>query len=487
MIKKYIFAIALGTAFVSCTEDVMDDINHDNHHPLPGIVAAKFQVTDAIMSTAFTTLGGDYSFYVSSYTEQLFGTGNNQLARAELRNRGENSSSTTFNNVWGGTYGTMLNIKQMIEKCSPGGLDEGKLDLRGMGEVLWVLNAGTLTDMHGDIPYSEALVELQPKLDKQEDIYADLLIKIDQAIADLEEATSAGMKNAGAQDILFNGNPSKWLGLAYAVKARLLLNLSYRNPSNFAQIITIGETALAKGFAGAELKVFNGVDCDNAWSAFFWSRYYTGANGTLYDILDEREDPRIDIYAYDGFGSGVAYAPAGDDALATETQFVGFPMWLDNGAQSIHIVSASDLYFTIAEAKARLGQDASAEFAAGIQASFDDYAASSNEELGSAADYIAALNPSLEEIMVQKYIAGARDEQLQSYNDMRRFMAEGTVTVALKNPHNEVSGMNQWPLRLPYGNSDVLSNPNVTAAFGTGNEAGNYLYTEPIWIFGGSR
>lgn len=32
-----------------------------------------------------------------------------------------------------------------------------------------------------------------------------------------------------------------------------------------------------------------------------------------------------------------------------------------------------------------------------------------------------------------------------------------------------------WPLRLPYGNSDVVSNPNVAAAFGTGNEAGSNL------------
>lgn len=44
-----------------------------------------------------------------------------------------------------------------------------------------------------------------------------------------------------------------------------------------------------------------------------------------------------------------------------------------------------------------------------------------------------------------------------------------------------------WPLRLPYGNSDVVSNPNVAAAFGTGNQAGNYFFTENIWLFGGTR
>lgn len=70
---------------------------------------------------------------------------------------------------------------------------------------------------------------------------------------------------------------------------------------------------------------------------------------------------------------------------------------------------------------------------------------------------------------------------------MRRFKAEGKETVKLKNPHNTAGGANQWPLRLPYGDSDVTSNPNVTAAFGTGNTAGDYLFTENIWLFGGNK
>lgn len=487
MIKKYIYAIAMGAALTSCGEDLMDDINKDTHHPAGEVVDAKFQITEGVMSTVFSTLSGDYSFYVSSYTEQLFGTGNNQLMKAELRNRGENAAATTFNNVWNGTYGNLNNISQMIEKCQDGGLNSGQLDIRGIAQVLWVINFETLTDMHGDIPYSEALKSNQPKLDSQEDIYKDLLSRIDLAISDLTSAAADKMNHAGAQDILFGGKPDKWLGLAYAVKSRLLLNTSFRNPGVFADVIAAGEAALNVGFSGAELGTFNGVDCDNPWSAFFWSREYTGANGTMVALLEEREDPRIDIYAADLFGTGVTYADAGDDVLAGSTGTVGCPLWLDNGAQTAHIISLADLYFTIAEAKARLGQDASVEFAAGIRASFADFGDSSGESLDDPSDYIASLTPSLEEIMVQKYIAESRDEHIQTYNDMRRFLAEGKETVRLNNPHNTLGGENQWPLRLPYGDSDVTSNPNVTAAFGTGNEAGSYLFTENTWLFGGSR
>jgi hypothetical protein len=89
--------------------------------------------------------------------------------------------------------------------------------------------------------------------------------------------------------------------------------------------------------------------------------------------------------------------------------------------------------------------------------------------------------------MVQKYLAQARDEQIQTYNDLRRCKALGEEHIKLLNPNNTSGGKNQWPLRLPYGNSDVISNPNIAAAFGSGNTAGDYLFTENVWLFGGTR
>ena len=50
--------------------------------------------------------------------------------------------------------------------------------------------------MFGDIPYSEALKGqdiLQPKLDSQKDIYADLLVTLDKAIANLEKAVNENL------------------------------------------------------------------------------------------------------------------------------------------------------------------------------------------------------------------------------------------------------------------------------------------------------
>ena len=85
--------------------------------------------------------------------------------------------------------------------------------------------------------------------------------------------------------------------------------------------------------------------------------------------------------------------------------------------------------------------------------------------------------------MIQKYISQARDEQIETYNDLRRCRALGEEHIRLQNPNNRNNGQNRWPYSLPYGNSDVISNPNVTEVFGTGNDAGYYIFERTLWLF----
>ena len=179
--KKYIFMTLTVVLFglTACTEDAFDRINKDNEHPSPEAVPAALQLTDAIMSTGFSTVSGDFAFYLSSLNEQEVGMGNNQLMFAEMRNSSEWAASTTFNNVWNSTYGNLQNIRQMqskIENEVPGNV--GQFDILGMAQILEAVNFGVLTDMFGDIPYSEAVQgqgNLQPKLDAQKDVYTGIL------------------------------------------------------------------------------------------------------------------------------------------------------------------------------------------------------------------------------------------------------------------------------------------------------------------------
>lgn len=84
-------------------------------------------------------------------------------------------------------------------------------------------------------------------------------------------------------------------------------------------------------------------------------------------------------------------------------------------------------------------------------------------------------------ITSRKVTAKALDEQVETYNDLRRLKAMGEEYVILTNPRNTQSGINRYPERLPYGNSAVIGNPDVKEAYGDGS----YIYSEKTWINGG--
>ena len=496
MKMKYLFGLALATMlFSSCSEDMLDRINKDETSKTADKVAAKFQLTDAEVSTAFSTVNGAYAWYVSSYTEQLFGTGNNQMMKAELRNPSETASAATFNNEWNSTYSNLHNIYQMIEKCSEGGINASQSDILGEALILNAINWGVLTDLHGDVPFSECFKGISaPKVDTQESIYTAIFAMLDQA----QTALAAGGNNAGEQDLIYGGDTKKWSAFGHAVKARYLLHTYGRNKSVLSEVVKEAQAAIDGGFAGCYLKVFNGVTADNAWSAYQWSRYYIGSNKTVDDLMLERKDPREPIYNMDMSGENIIGEPGNSDQ-ATLVQALNEPAWLENGAANLVIMSESELYFILAEAQAMLGQDAKDAFQKAVKSNVKEYFAIGGGVIEESIDdagiqeYIDNITPLFEadpvkEIRIQKYLAQTRGEVIETYNDMRRIIyTDGKYPVEMKNPNNTSSVGNRWPLRLPYGDSDVVSNPNVTAAFGSGNEAGMFIFTENVWWAGGNR
>lgn len=485
--KKYIFAL-LSTAFIgfsSCSEDTLDEINKDDHNPTPDIVPAYLQLSDAIMSTGYSTSSGDYAFYLSSLNEQEIGVGNNQLAKAEERNSLEWASSSTFNNVWNSTYSNIKNIREMIRKIEgelPGNV--GQYDLLGMAQVLEVLNWGMLTDMHGDIPYSEAMQgkdNLQPKLDAQKDIYAGIMSTLESAIANLEKGKD--LKSVAKHDLVFNGDPKKWLATAYAVKARYLLHQLAVNSSVISEVKSAAKKAVDLGFAGCDITLFD-KDSQNPWYAFFQSRKYTASSNTVVKLMKANNDPRLDAYTN---GKGFGSEPGDLEAAKIQDGSLPAPAWMVSGSNSkplptIHLLSKSELYFILAEAQLRTNEDATEAFQTAIEASVAEILSWMSEDTSVAATFAASLGtPTLQTLFEQKYLAQCVDEQVETYNDFRRLEAMGESYITLTNPHNKQSGINRYPYCLPYGNSSVTSNPNVATAYGDGF----YIYEKKTWINGG--
>ncbi|MBP1665379.1 MAG: SusD-like 3 [Bacteroidetes bacterium] len=167
-------AAALSLILWSCSESIMDEINKNINDPSD--MASRLIITDAMTGSAFSVTGGDFGFYASIYIEHNAG-------------------------VWGQFYNADIRSSQPTSSTE-GGVEEGNYHTLGIAQILTAYNLAVLTDVMGDVPWTEALqpgVIFTPVLDKQEDIYKDILQLLDDAIINLGKETI--YSSLGGQDL----------------------------------------------------------------------------------------------------------------------------------------------------------------------------------------------------------------------------------------------------------------------------------------------
>lgn len=460
----------------SCSEDIMDDINKNVNDPAD--VESKLIITDMMTSSAFSVAGSDLAFYASCYIEHNVGV-YNQMYNAEIRGN-EPKSSTTYNNSWSKMYNNLYNLKTVINKCSKGGTEEGNYHTLGIAQILSAYNWATLTDLMGNVPYKEALqpgVIFTPKIDSQESIYTEIFKYLDDAIENLSKKSS--FSSLGKQDLYYNGDTEKWIKLAYGLKARYTMRLSLKSPK-YADVITYANKSFADASEQCQF-AYNGTSSKSPFYQFYTDRNYFGASKSFHDKLTERNDPRDTIYfKAPKKGVSLEFAPNGKPEQNQDKYGIS---GLSSPTAPSYIMTYHELEFLKAEANARLNNltDAKEALKKAIVAS----CAKVNVGISSAdaEAYYKKLEPrftdkdaTLDEIMMQKYIACYEEEAIEAYNDVRRLKAMGHNPIKLENTL-------QFPLRFTYGAADVTANVNVKEAYGDGS----YVYTENVWWAGGSR
>jgi len=476
LINKILSLMIIGIAGFGCTDDILEDINKNPNNPTD--VASKLIITDVINSTAFSIAGSDLAFYASVYVEHNVGI-YNQMYNAEIR-VSEPQSATTYNNSWVALYKNLYNLKTIIEKCSPEGEESENTVILGIAQVLSAYNLAYLTDLFGDVPWSEALQPgevFTPVLDKQESIYEVINQFIDEGIENLEQETSVAP--LGGQDPIYGGDADSWIKFAYGLKARYTMRLALRN-ADYDEVINAVNNSFSKK---SEECAYQCGTVVNPFALFFQDRDYFGASQSLHNKLVVRSDPRDAVFftEYPGTGS-LIFAPNGSP---TQVQGEYGISGLTSPSVPIYLLSYHELLFLKAEAYARKGTaailNAKTYLQLAIRAAFvnvglteaeaDSYYTSSVEpRLTSEAE-------TLREIMVQKYLSQFEMESVEAYNDIRRLKAIGNGDfIQLENTRN-------FPLRYTYGADDVTTNNNVLKAYGDGS----YVYTENVWWAGGSR
>lgn len=221
MKNKIILMALSATLFgsISCNDFLDTNIDPDRvdanlltpDYIFPGAVTATHAIQarnlNAFAGIQMNSLAGNsYSFgtpFVDDYTPNI--------------TSGYNAA------IWDTMFRNVTNFQTIIDFKDPTGQ---YAKYKAMSLIMKAYYVQILTDLYGDMPYTEAFkreLNSSPKYDKGEDIYK-------ASIADLESAvqlitSGAGTSPAGA-DIVFSGDMQKWSSFANAIKLRYLVRMS---------------------------------------------------------------------------------------------------------------------------------------------------------------------------------------------------------------------------------------------------------------------
>ncbi|MCU0353785.1 MAG: SusD/RagB family nutrient-binding outer membrane lipoprotein [Cytophagales bacterium] len=269
--------------------------------------------------------------------------------------------------------------------------------------VARILKAWTfqnLTDIWGDVPYSDALKgdgNYLPKYDTQEAIYADLIKELDEATAQIDE--SAGSIQG---DIIYEGDMAQWKRFAQSLKLRLGMRMSKVDAVKARQTVAaaLGKDLLASNEDNALYKYLTAAPNNNPWQ----QQYDFGApefalTTTMVSKLTTLKDPRLEIYGNPAENSGkfvgMPFGVGNDIAGSFGASNVSLPGDVVREATSPAILMTyAEVLFLKAEAAARgwVPGDAAALYKDAIRASMEYWGVSATDAEAYLAQPAVAFN-----------------------------------------------------------------------------------------------
>lgn len=265
-------------------------------------------------------------------------------------------------------------------------------------EILEVYTFTILAETFGDIPYSEAFLGREnttPKYDDAATVYADLLVRLNGAISDLDASNGS----FGAEDLWFEGDVDSWTKLANSLKLRMGMRMADVPSFNSKTVV---EEAVASGVYSANLE---GAFFKYIGSVPYQNTIYEGftvdgrkdyiPSETLIDIMNAVNDPRLP-YLFtmkDGAYVGKTYGITSSSSYGAHSHFS--ETFFDPTLEVI-LSDYSEMEFFLAEAVERgytVGGTAESHYNNAITASILYYAnlagADASDALTAANDYLA--------------------------------------------------------------------------------------------------
>lgn len=319
-IRIYLLSFALLVAG-ACTDD-FEEINTNPNSPTQVPPAYLLTHAQRGLKDLFNTTGLLYSQmwsetqYTTTSRYQVETLDFSDYYKGTERNDGETED--------GGLYDLVeiirLNTDEETKDLAAGASGSNNNQI-AVARILKAWTFHRLTDIWGDVPYSEALqgrVNFSPGYDSQADIYADLITELDEASAQIE-AGATGVVGDG----IYSGDMAKWKLFAQSLKLRIGIRMSEVNPAAAQAAIT---SALSQGVftSNADNAMFHNLSDaanDNQYYDHFLERTDYAISNVMDDFMKAINDPRLHIYASPTGGSLETFAANG----SADLEVVGMP------------------------------------------------------------------------------------------------------------------------------------------------------------------
>lgn len=304
--KSYIFLTIVLFIFSACTdgfEDLNTDknkVNADSYVPVYNLTRAQLEFSG----------NNDFSYETWRVNIIYCSMMMQQLANASWY-AGDKYQQ---NDGWAASYFDVAyndQVKYVVDLIEVTKDKPQYANLHEIGRIMKVMIFHRLTDLYGEIPYSEAGYgfysrTFTPKYESQDAIYADMLKELEEAAATL----SVSGDKPGAGDLIYGGKAdpiTQWKKLAYSLMLRLGMRLTKIAPADAQSWV---EKAVAGGvFTSNDDNAFilhdnsGGRATVNRNSNILGGEWNATNNGevflsrTFVDFLKDNGDPRLAFMA----------------------------------------------------------------------------------------------------------------------------------------------------------------------------------------------
>lgn len=260
-------------------------------------------------------------------------------------------TSSTFDDYWNSFYVVTMNNLSILNKQATA---NGNTMYAGIAKILTAYTLGSATDLWGDIPYSGAFTGMgntTPTYDKQEDIYKSIQSLLDESITQLNDPAGS---TPGTDDYYYAGDNTKWIKMAYTLKARYYMHLTKAPGYNAATQANLALTALEKGM------LENNDDCaftyngsstsSNAWYLHFFNTSTLVLSSHYVDSLVKHNDPRLPFLVSKAENTGLYTGNVIGSGAGTLQDFSIAGSFYGDIASKVYILNAAEALFLKAEA-----------------------------------------------------------------------------------------------------------------------------------------